>query len=127
QRYNVGTNTWSAGAPMPGVRIWPNIAYYGGNGKIYVIGGLDSGFVEQSQTWEYNPVTNTWNTSRANDTAPQAGSGTAIFGQYIYLMGGNGGGAGSTVHNRYDILGNTWASMAALPAANFQAGAGNID
>jgi hypothetical protein len=29
------------------------------NGKIYVIGGLDSGFVEQSQTWEYDPVTNT--------------------------------------------------------------------
>jgi hypothetical protein len=34
QRYNVGTNTWSAGAAMPAARIWPNVAYYGGNGKI---------------------------------------------------------------------------------------------
>src|SRR5204863_1530340 len=112
---------------MLAVRIWPNVAYYGGNGKIYVIGGLDTSFVEQSQTWEYDPVANTWNTSLANDTVAQGGSGTVIAGQYIYLMGGYGGGTGSTVHKRYDIVGDTWASLAPLPTANFQAGAGNID
>jgi N-acetylneuraminic acid mutarotase len=126
QRYNVATNAWSAGAAMPAARLWANVAYYSFNGKIYVIGGLDAGFVEQSQTWEYDPVADTWNTSRANDTIAQGGSGTVISGQYIYLMGGYGGGAGSAVHNRYDILGNTWAGLAALPVPNFQAGAGNI-
>ena len=44
--------------------------------QIYVIGGLDTGFVEQSQTWEYDPVANSWNTTRANAPVGE-GSSTA--------------------------------------------------
>jgi len=122
-RYNVATNTWTTVAPMPDFRLWPNVAYYAGNGKIYVIGGLDSGGIEQGQTWEYDPLANTWITTRTSDPTPQAGAGTTISGQYIYLAGANGG---STVHNRYDIVNNVWASMAAVPVPIFQPGSGNI-
>jgi N-acetylneuraminic acid mutarotase len=83
--YNVATNTWTTDAAMPAARIWPEAVYYSGNGKIYVIGGLDSGFVEQSQTWEYDPVTNTWNTSRAAAPVGEGSSNSAISGQFIYL------------------------------------------
>src|SRR5438067_5092798 len=34
QIYNIATNTWSAGAPMPDARAYSNLAYYPVNGKI---------------------------------------------------------------------------------------------
>src|SRR6266540_2896737 len=63
--YNVDTQTWSTGAPMPGGRSFPNVAYYPGSGKIYVIGGFSFNQVttEDNQTWEYDPVANTWDNS----------------------------------------------------------------
>ncbi len=120
-RYDVGTNAWTTVAPMPGPRYFPNVAYYRANGKIYVIGGFDGSFTETNQTWEYDPVANTWNTTRANIPAAMAGSATSIAGQFIYLVGSWSGGAGSTLHNRYDIINNTWSSMAAAPVAVYEA------
>ncbi len=87
QIYDIATNTWSAGAPMPDVRAYPNLAYYPDNGKIYVIGGFDIDFNETGQTWEYDPVANTWDTTRSSIPEPMAGSSTSIVGQYIYLAG----------------------------------------
>ena len=47
---------------MPAGRYFPNVAYYAGNGKIYVIGGFGpTPNVEADQTWEYDPVADTWN------------------------------------------------------------------
>jgi N-acetylneuraminic acid mutarotase len=125
QIYDVTTNTWTTGAPMPAARFWPNVVYYSGNGKIYVIGGFDSGFNEQGQTWQYDPVTNTWNTSRASDPVPQGAANATISGQFVYLAGGSING--STTHYRYDIVSDTWAQMAFLPVPNREAGSGNID
>jgi N-acetylneuraminic acid mutarotase len=87
QIYNVATFSWSMGAPMPAGRYLPNVAYYPGNGKIDVIGGFDPNTTEASETWEYDPVANTWNTSCAAIHLPPAGSGTSIVGQFIYLAG----------------------------------------
>ena len=75
-RYNVVTNTWSTAAAMPAARFFPNVAYYPGHGYIYVNGGFDSSSVETSQTWEYDPVANTWAT-RENSPVALAGSGTS--------------------------------------------------
>ena len=92
----------------------------------YVIGGLDSSFTEQSQVWEFGPVANTWNTSRTAAPVGEGSSSAAISGQFIYLMGGYGGGVGSTNHYRYDIVGNTWTVMAPLPVPNRMAAPANI-
>ncbi len=86
QIYNIGTGTWRYGAAMPAWRYFSNLAYCSANGKIYVIGGFDGNDVQQSQTWEYDPVADTWNTSRAPIPMPMGGSGTGIVGNYIYLM-----------------------------------------
>ena len=118
-RYNVATNTWSVGTPMPAARYFPNVVYYAATGKIYVFGGFDAVSFEANQTWEYDPVANTWNTSRANIPVAMAGSGASIAGQFVYLAGKYGGGVGSTSHYRYDIVGNTWALMAPVPVAIF--------
>jgi N-acetylneuraminic acid mutarotase len=117
QIYNISTGTWSAGAPMPAGRYAASAAYYGANGKIYVIGGFDSNSNETDQTWEYDPVADSWDTSRADIPVGMAGAGYSIVGEFIYLAGGWGGGSGSTNHYRYDIVNNTWASMAPVPVA----------
>jgi N-acetylneuraminic acid mutarotase len=118
--YDVASNSWSTGAPMPSGRYFSNVAYYGGNGKIYVIGGFDSSFSEQGQVWEYDPCTNSWDTSRTPDPIPQGGSGTSIVCEFIYLAGGFGTG-GVTTHQRYDILNDSWASMAPVPIGVYEA------
>ena len=90
QIYDIATNTWTMGAPMPDAagRYFPAAAYDAANGKIYVIGGFDGAtFSEQSQTWEYDPVANTWNTSRAPIPVPMGGAGYSIVGQFVYLAG----------------------------------------
>jgi N-acetylneuraminic acid mutarotase len=118
--YNITNNMWSVGARMPSGRYRANVAYYPGNGKIYVIGGFNPGFFEDRQTWEYDPVANTWNMSRTSVPVPIAGSGSSIVGQFIYLAGAWAGGTGSTGHYRYDIESNSWASMAPVPFATYE-------
>jgi hypothetical protein len=124
--YDLGTNTWTSGAPMPDSRFFPSAAYYAGNGKIYVAGGFDSNLVEQGQTWEYDPVANTWNTSRAPIPVPMAGAGYSIVGQFMYLAGHWNGGAASTDHYRYDILADSWSSMAPVPVPIYRPAAAGI-
>ena len=54
--YDIATNTWSTGAPMPDVRAFMGSGYF--NGKIYLVGGYTTGNVDPSfgQVWEYDPV-----------------------------------------------------------------------
>jgi hypothetical protein len=115
--YNVSANTWSTGAPMPAPRYLPNVAYY--NGKIFVIGG-HTGSSEASQTWEYDPTANTWNTARADIPVAMGGSATGMVEHFIYLVSHLNGGAGSSLHYRYDITFNTWTLMPPAPATLYQ-------
>ena len=57
--YDIATNTWSTGAPMPDMRAFMGSGYF--NGKIYLVGGYTTGNVDPSfgQVWEYDPVLNT--------------------------------------------------------------------
>ena len=122
QIFNFGTNTWSTGAAMPAPRFFSNLAYDSITGKIFVIGGFHAtGVPEDSQTWEYDPVLNTWNTTRANIPVGMGGSATSIAGQFIYLVGTWNNFAASNVHYRYDITGNTWTAMAVAPAPVYEA------
>src|SRR2546423_5621928 len=115
QIYNVGTGIWTTGTPMPGARYFAGAAYYAANGKIYVISGFDQNFLETSTTWQYDPVANAWDTTRANMPAPTGGAGYSIVGQNIYLAGTWNGANGSTQHYRYDIVADAWTAVAPVP------------
>ena len=54
--YDIATNTWTSGAPMPDVRAFMGSGYF--NGKIYLVGGHSTANVDPSfgQVWEYDPV-----------------------------------------------------------------------
>jgi N-acetylneuraminic acid mutarotase len=84
--YDIASDSWTSGDPMPDGRYFPNVAY-SSNGKIYVIGGFDTFFSEASQTWEYDPFLDTWNIVKTGIPVPMAGSATSIVGQSIYLAG----------------------------------------
>jgi N-acetylneuraminic acid mutarotase len=113
--YDIASNTWSAGATMPDVRAFMASGYFAG--KIYLIGGYSTGNVTPSfgQVWEYDPVTNTFNTSRLNMPATLGGPGYGVINGHIYVAGGRDGvtAALNTLYD-YDIVANTWATRANL-------------
>jgi Kelch motif len=128
QIYDIGSSTWMPnGAPMPDPsgRYFASAAFY--NGKIYVIGGFDGAtFSEQNQTWEYDPITDTWDTSRAPIPVPMGGAGYSIVGQNIYLAGHWNNGFASTDHYRYDIVADSWTAMAPVPVSIYRPDAAGV-
>ena len=114
--YDFQTKTWSTGAPMPDVRAFMGSGYY--RGKIYLVGGYNTGNVDPSfgQVWEYDPVTNTFNTSRANMPITMGGPGFGIINGHIYIAGGrNISNANLNTLYDYDIDADTWTQRANLP------------
>ena len=49
--YDIATDTWSTGTPMPDVRAFMASGYF--NGKIYLVGGYNTGNISPAflQTW----------------------------------------------------------------------------
>ena len=86
--YDIATNTWSTGTPMPDVRAFMGSGYF--NGKIYLVGGYSTGNVDPSfgQVWEYDPVLNTFNTTRMSMPATLGGPGFGIINGHMYIAGG---------------------------------------
>ena len=70
---------------MPDVRAFMASGYF--NGKIYLVGGYNTGNVDPSfgQVWEYDPVLNTWNTSRMSMPATLGGPGFGIINGHMYV------------------------------------------
>ena len=124
--YDVASNTWSAGAPMPDVRSFAVSGYNPGNGKIYVVSGYNTGTVDSAQdtTWEYDPVANSW-AVKAPIPHAVGGAGAAIINGHMYVAGGRDGT--NTVINLcydYNIAADSWTTCSNLPFANNVPGSG---
>ena len=129
QIYDVGSGTWSAGATMPDVRSFMASGYNSANGKIYLIAGYNTGsvFSAQTQVWQYDPVTNTFDTTRLNypNANGTGGPGFGIINGHLYVAGGRDA-TNSVIGLVYDynIAANTWTQRASLPAPNNVPGSG---
>ena len=124
--YDIASDTWTTGAPMPDVRSFAASGYNPGNGKIYVVAGYNTGTVDSAQdtTWEYDPVANTW-TVKAPLPHAVGGPGFGIVDGHMYVAGGRD--ATNTVINLcwdYDIAANSWSACSNLPSANNVPGSG---
>jgi N-acetylneuraminic acid mutarotase len=114
--YDIGSNTWSTGAPMPGVRAFAASGYL--NGKIYIVGGYSTGQVTSAQTqvWEYDALANTWNTSKAPIPHGVGGAGFGIINGHLLVAGGRDATAATiALVYDYDIAANSWTARASLP------------
>ena len=105
--YDVATNSWSSGADMPAPRYQMAAGYY--NGKIYLAGGTSTNNSAQTNLWEYDPIANTWNTSRLSVPLAAAGSYFGIINGHFYLAGGfqSSGGKICTIIDRAQQLDTT--------------------
>ena len=116
--YDIATNTWGTGAPMPDVRAFMASGYY--NGKIYLVGGYSTGSYAPAflQTWEYDPVANTFATKASIPaSAGFGGAGSGVVNGHLYVAGGRD--ANNTVIATtwdYDIAADTWTARANLPS-----------
>ncbi len=83
--FDPATNTWSTAAPMPTARGGLSAAVV--NGKIYAIGGINSG-VRLSTVEVYDPATNTWSAAASMLTPREILAAAAVNGKvYAITMG----------------------------------------
>jgi len=122
--YDIASDTWSMGAPMPDGRKLAASGYDPVNGKIYVVGGITNIGHPRDTTWEYDPVGNTW-TVKAPIPHAVAAPGFGIVDGHLYVAGG------SDDTNKmvdlcwnYDIAANSWSACARLPFASMEQGRG---
>src|SRR6266540_566552 len=118
--YDVATGTWATGTNMPDVRSFMASGYNSANGKIYLVGGYNTGDVTSAQpnTWEYDPVGDTF-TEHAPIPHAVGGVASGIINGHLYAAGGRD--ATNTVVNLvwdYDIAANTWTQRTSMPALN---------
>ena len=115
--YDIASNTWSTGANMPDVRSFMASGYNPANGKIYLVSGYNTGNVTSAQpdTWEYDPVANTF-TSKANFPHPAGGFASGVINGKMYVAGGrDANNANINLTWEYDPVGNAWTQKADMP------------
>ncbi len=115
--YDIASNSWSSGAPMPRAQDSMAAGYY--NGSVYLAGGGGAGIY--SQTWAYNVAANTWTT---RTSAPDALYGTAsgVINGHLYMVGGYDTNSNylNTTYD-YDIAADSWSQRANLPTEMYYA------
>jgi Kelch motif len=109
-------NTWTTVASMPGGGRASLASAVGPDGRIYAIGGIDSGNNVLDRVEAYDTSTNTWAAE-----APMPGGGRRVLAAAtgpdgrIYAIGGIDS---SNILDRveaYDTTTNTWATVAPMP------------
>jgi len=108
-RYDVGTNTWTARAAIPVASENPVCAYNSGANKIYCAEG-DTGNSFQI----YDVAANTWSAGPAVPGATDRyGAAAGSSGNLVYIVGGSSAFQSDT--QIYNIGTNTWTSGTAAP------------
>ena len=111
--YDIPTNTWTTGAPIPEpTGLTDHMTAYA-NGKIYVAGGYNGSAV-LSTLRIYDIATNSWTTG-APLPAPVFLSGFGIINGKLYIASGNNGTVQVNTLYIYDIASNTWTTGAVVP------------
>src|SRR5947208_1822581 len=117
QIYDIASNTWSAGPAMPDVRAFMASGYNAVNGKIYLVGGYNTAFVDSGQpdTWEFDPVSGTF-TNKTDFPELAGGYASGVINGHLYVAGG--GDANNVSLNTvwdYDIAADTWTQKNDMP------------
>ena len=107
--YDIATNAWSTGAPLPAAQTGTTVAF---NNKVYNFGGNPG---PQSTVTIYDIATNTWTTGAAMPAATTYGR-SIVAGSFAYYAGGITTVTTNAVY-RYNFAANTWATMTPLQTA----------
>ena len=107
--YDIATNTWTTGAPLPAAQTGTNVAF---NNRIYNFGGNPG---PQTTTTIYDITLNTWLPGAPMPVATTYGR-AAVAGSFAYYVGGIAAATTNAVH-RYDLTTGTWTTMNPLQTA----------
>ena len=86
QIYDPVLDTWSLGTPMPTARASMAVGVI--DGKLYIVGGVDSNGSTESSVVVYDPITDKWSTA-TDEPTPRAVSAAAVVDDQLFVAGGN--------------------------------------
>lgn len=110
--YDIATDTWSNGPPMPQALHHPAVTTDGE--KLYVLGGLIGiSFDTVDTAYQYDPATSQWSELPRLGDFRGAGAGAHLEGQ-VYLIGGVDLTGPTNGILRYDIASKTWGNAASM-------------
>jgi N-acetylneuraminic acid mutarotase len=107
--YDPRMNVWETKTPMPAALAVMACAVY--QGRIYVIGGMDSALNPVNSVFRYDPLADSWATM-APAPANYYGMGAATLNNKIYAAGGTNGSENSFAADVYvyDPASNAWSA-----------------
>lgn len=79
---------------------------------------------------EYDPTTDTWDTSKAPMPTARFWHASGVVNNRIYLIGGNVGsypGSPTTVNEEYDPTTDSWSTKASIPKWEYEPAAGTVN
>ena len=116
EAYDVSTDRWTSGAPMPVGLHHVGIGVAGG--KLFVIGGYKQSVFSVWQpvatVYAYDPATDAWS-ERAPMPTPRGALAVTEHDGKLYAIGGYDRKANNAAVEVYDPERNTWAERAPLP------------
>jgi len=84
--------------------------------KIYITGGVITGFTVTNRTDVYDPLTDSWQIV-ANMPTPREHLSGAVIDSLLYIAGGRSGGTNYSFLEAYSPATNTWYSLPNMPTA----------
>jgi hypothetical protein len=114
--YDPVANTWSQLPDMPRVRDHFHAAVV--NGKFYAIGGRNVSIDATTAANDvYNFATGSWAPGLAPLPTARGGFATAVMGNEVIIIGGEGGGLTYHEVEAYNTTLNTWRTLPPMPTA----------
>ena len=116
---------WTPKANMPTARCFTGSCEL--NGKIYVIGGSQTNYSSLDVMEVYDPVTDTWDTTKTDIPTPRVEMCVTAINGKIYAIGGATSHTGTPLGmvEEYDSLTNTWdTNKQPMPTARMGAACG---
>jgi hypothetical protein len=115
--YDPATKTWTQLPNMPRARDHFHAQVV--DGKFYAIGGRqtrDTNIVTAVDVYDLSQgTTGTWQTLNTALPTPRSGFTTAVLGNEILVIGGEGGGIAHNAVEAYDTATNTWRTLEPMP------------
>ncbi|MCL1816790.1 MAG: S8 family serine peptidase, partial [Clostridiales bacterium] len=106
REYNPSNNTWENKTNMPTARYGASAVEI--NGKIYVAGGFNSSGAAVKTMEVYDPVADTWDTTKKADMPEGKGYCGIVAHDGIYMIGGYDGYTSVNSVYQYDLNADSW-------------------
>jgi N-acetylneuraminic acid mutarotase len=114
--YDPATNSWKKLPDMPAARDHFHGAFVGD--RFYVIGGRATAInATTSANIAFDTSTGAWITGLAPLPTSRGGAATAVVGNEVLVIGGEGAGKAYSTVEAYDTASNRWRTLPPIPTA----------